>query len=426
MPGDGVTQARPLRAYAEVSLGRQRSPEHEDGPHMVPYLRAANVKDGVLDLEDVKEMNFTSAEQLIFGLRRGDVLVTEGSGSLRAVGASAVWLGELEGLTCFQNTLLRLRPRPMTDGRFLAWWCRYAFADGLFASIATGANIFHVSADRVRALPTSLLSLERQRAISDLLDAETSRIEALVDKKSQSIRLMTERLESAIFYAVTHGLHDEKLRSSGLGWVEEIPESWGTPTVSVNFSLELGKMLNIEAAQGPDAHPYLRNVNVQWDRLDLEDLAVMHFSDEERIRLALMPNDLLVCEGGEVGRAAVWPGEPLNCYFQKAIHRIRPRTGSGSRFLMYCLRAAAKRNVFAVEGNLSTIIHLTGEQLSVHRFPWPSAEEQMEIVRHLDDAATTTDAARRLVTRQIALLQERRRALITAAVTGELDIPGAA
>lgn len=102
---------------------------------MVPYLRAANVKDGYLDLSDVKEMNFTPDEQRVFSLRPGDVLVSEGAGSLAAVGASAVWDGSLAGVVCFQNTLLRLRPMSaVTSSRFLAWWARHAYASGLFAS----------------------------------------------------------------------------------------------------------------------------------------------------------------------------------------------------------------------------------------------------------------------------------------------------
>ncbi|MDA8360205.1 MAG: restriction endonuclease subunit S [Actinomycetota bacterium] len=201
--GDGVSEIRPLRAYAEVALGRQRSPQHEEGSHMTPYLRAANVKDGILDLTDVKEMNFAPPEQQMFSLKKGDVLVTEGSGSLGSVGASAVWSSEIEGPVCFQNTLLRLRPRPGTDPRFLAWWCRHAFADGIFASVALGANIFHVSADRVRALPLRYVSLSTQRAVADYLDRETARIDALIAKINQQLDLLTEHRQALITAAVT-------------------------------------------------------------------------------------------------------------------------------------------------------------------------------------------------------------------------------
>jgi type I restriction enzyme S subunit len=200
---DSMDEVRPLRSYAEVALGRQRSPQHEIGVHMVPYLRAANVKDGELMLDDVKEMNFTPAEQQVFALRAGDVLVTEGSGSLGTVGASAVWSEEIAGVVCFQNTLLRLRSHASTDPRFLAWWCRSAFASGLFASVAEGANIFHLSAERVRALPMTRLSLHLQRTIADFLDIETARIDRLAFKLRSQIDLLAERRLALITVAVT-------------------------------------------------------------------------------------------------------------------------------------------------------------------------------------------------------------------------------
>ena len=194
---------RPLRAYADVHLGRQRSPRHATGPHMTAYLRAANVTDGILDLSDVKSMNFEPAEQDQFALRKGDILVSEGSGSLSAVGASAVWNGEITGTVCFQNTLLRLRPRSSMDPTFLAWWCRYAHADGLFARVATGANIYHISAERVRSLPMTHRPLAEQRAIADYLDIETGRIDALISKTHRVIDLLAERRQAVITAAVT-------------------------------------------------------------------------------------------------------------------------------------------------------------------------------------------------------------------------------
>lgn len=202
--GDAIArQTRPLRAMAQVALGRQRSPEHAVGPHMVRYLRAANVKDGVLDLEDVMSMNFTPSEQVTFALQPGDVLITEGAGSLTAVGANAVWRGELDETVCFQNTLLRLRPRPGNDARFLSWWARYAYESGLLAAIATGANIYHLGAARVRTLRAWIPDIETQREIADLLDAETTRIESLIRGKRRMIELLLERRQTLITASVT-------------------------------------------------------------------------------------------------------------------------------------------------------------------------------------------------------------------------------
>lgn len=268
-----------------------------------------------------------------------------------------------------------------------------------------------------------LPSRASQDKIADFLDAETDRIDRLIGLRIRSRELQSERFESAVFAAVSGGLRPGvPKRPSGLQWVDPIPAHWGTPTVSVNFELALGKMLNAESAAGPAQHPYLRNVNVQWDRIDLGDLATMSFDEKEFFRYGLRSGDVLICEGGEVGRAAVWASELDKCFIQKAIHRARPRRGANGRYLMYCLRAAAKRSVFSVEGNQSTIVHLTGEQLRVHRFPWPPPDEQRDIVEHLDRLAEHHASISRAMDAHVALLQERKQALITAAVTGQLGL----
>ena len=175
--GDGWERTT-LGEAAEVTIGRQRSPKNATGDHMTNYLRAANVKDGYLDLSDVKEMNFSPHEQDTYGLRPGDVLVTEGCGSLAQLGACAVWNGgAYEGPVCFQNTLIRLRSTERTDPGFLGLWGQWAFETGLFASIATGTNIFHLGVEQTRRLPLHLPPIPVQRDLSALASAFGSEIE---------------------------------------------------------------------------------------------------------------------------------------------------------------------------------------------------------------------------------------------------------
>lgn len=182
-------------------------------------------------------------------------------------------------------------------------------------------------------------------------------------------------------------------------------------------------MLSPNASGGANIAPYLRNVNVQWDRVDVADLNEMAFDDDERARLSLRPGDLLVCEGGEVGRTAIWRGEVEVCYYQKAVHRLRRLGQAGvPRYLYYVMRVAASAGAFRAGGNKSTIVHLTKEKLQSHRFPFPPAAEQAEIVAALDRANDEATRLQEQLDLQIGKLQERRAALVTAAVTGELDV----
>lgn len=199
----------PAGEFFEITMGRQRSPRHASGDHIVPYLRAANAKDGRLDLTDVKAMNFSPAEQVKYHLEASDVLVTEGCGSLAQLGASAQWHAELPGVVGFQNTLLRIRGvegRSLSDYAFQ--WARWCFEAGRFAAVASGTNIFHVGADRAKAMVAPDVTLEEQREFLDAVDALD-----LVASQARSFAARATDLRLAVLADLLSGSH-------------EIPESY--------------------------------------------------------------------------------------------------------------------------------------------------------------------------------------------------------
>ena len=302
-------------------------------------------------------------------------------------------------------------------------WLYYALSTLGLDRIGQDVGVPGLSREYAYSQRVPLPSHTEQRAIADYLDTETSRIDALITKKHRMIELLQERVGSIIFDGVTGRLTSSGVCtvSSGIDWLGSVPDHFGTPWLGAFHTAQLGKMLNAAAASGPEQYLYIKNTNVQWDSFDLEELPSMSFDAEDRRRCELRPGDLLVCEGGEVGRSAVWDLQS-QIYFQKALHRVRPLTENVPRFLMYCLWAAANLNVFSVEGNQATIVHLTGEKLRSHRFPWPPLEEQKRIVSIIDSQRGRIDRAVTSMELQIERLAERRQALITAAVTGELAV----
>jgi type I restriction enzyme S subunit len=156
------------------------------------------------------------------------------------------------------------RPSHGENPKFLNYLLRSGVYTAELRQLSRGVRPHQVEIDNdwLRVLPIHLPPLPTQRAIADYLDRETARIDALIVKKQRLVASLEERFESAVFQAVTRGLTSGvPLRPSGLSWVEDIPAHWGTPAVSVHFDLQLGKMLNAEAATGPEQFPYLRNVN---------------------------------------------------------------------------------------------------------------------------------------------------------------------
>ncbi|HRM70076.1 MAG TPA: restriction endonuclease subunit S [Thauera phenylacetica] len=210
-------------------------------------------------------------------------------------------------------------------------------------------------------------------------------------------------------------------KDSGVEWLGEVPGHWATPPLYLRYSVELGKMLDSSRITGDHLVPYLRNVDVQWGRINFDDLPEMDIEASEYGRYTVAPGDLLVCEGGEVGRAAIVPERSSTIGFQKALHRLRALADDEHpAFMYFTLSWAALRGVFN-QGGLSTIAHLTGEQLRKYRFPKPPITEQARIAAFLDRETAKIDA---LVAEQqnlIALLKEKRQALISHAVTKGLD-----
>ena len=151
----------------------------------------------------------------------------------------------------------------------------------------------------------------------------------------------------------------------------------------------LGKMLDAKKNKGTP-QPYLGNSNVRWGKFDLVDLAEMRFESHEKERYGLRPGDLVVCEGGEPGRCAIWNGT-TGMKIQKALHRIRPKASFDSHYLYYWFCYAANIGLLEPYFTGTTIKHLTGKAVAALEVPQPPIRTQqmmVEVLRALDDRVT--------------------------------------
>lgn len=295
-----------------------------------------------------------------------------------------------------------------------------------FARASDGVRIgqWDLSESRMREIPLAVPSCFEQAAIVRFLDHAGSRIRRYIHAKQKLIKMLEEQKQAIIHRAVTRGLDPNvRLKPSGVEWLGDVPRHWEVAALRHRYSQCLGKMLDSKRITGIYSLPYLRNTDVQWDQVNIENLPMMDIPPVEYSRYTVQPGDLLVCEGGEVGRCALWSGKLAVCGFQKALHRLRPRNHGEDipRFMYYAIRAAAKGNAFN-DGQLSTIAHLTGDKLRAHRFPFPPVAEQQLLVRFLDAELKRIDQAVSTSWREIELLREYRTRLIADVVTGKLDV----
>jgi type I restriction enzyme S subunit len=400
--------------------------EDPDGEGTIVLRSTDMTVDGRWDIMEPARRKLSVAEYASARLRIGDLVVTKSSGSALHLGKTALVTSEVEALdSCFSNFMQRLRPKTGFESGYIYWIINSPIGrEQLNYLGSTTTGLANLNGSVIGSICVPAPGIAEQRAIADFLDHETAKIDSLVAKQERLIALLQEKRAALISRAVTKGLNPNvPMKDSGIPWLGKIPAHWAIAPVYARYKVQLGKMLDQKQITGEHLRPYLRNVDVQWDQINTADLPEMDFLPSSRARFALQSGDLLVCEGGEVGRAAIWRGELEECYYQKALHRLRPRGHSDApRFLYYVLYNAAKQGIFVASGNPNTIDHLTAEKLSKHRFAFPPAQEQRTIATYLDHEMAKLDTLIVKVRGMIERLQEYRTALISAAVTGKIDV----
>lgn len=211
-------------------------------------------------------------------------------------------------------------------------------------------------------------------------------------------------------------------KDSGIAWLGEVPGHWNVAPLKRGYQVVLGKMLQNDAS-GPDDElvPYLRAANIKWKGVDVSDIKQMWVSQREMKQLALSAEDLLISEGGDVGRSAIWQNELDPCYFQNSVNRARAHEGNSTRFLYYWISTIKDNGFIDIICNKSTIAHFTAEKVAAVPVPFPTQEEQQSIATFLDRETRKIDALIAEQQRLVELLAEKRQAVISHAVTKGLN-----
>ena len=205
-------------------------------------------------------------------------------------------------------------------------------------------------------------------------------------------------------------------------WLGKVPTHWTVAETKNFYEIQMGKMLQPQPAKTTDIEvPYLKAVNVQWYSVQTDNAQTMWASPEEIEQLQVIPGDLLVCEGGEGGRAGIAKAIPNGFIIQNALHRVRPKRAGRNELLQHLMKVISETGWFDAINNKATIAHFTKEKFASLPIPVPPLEEQDAIVRYLDDADQRIRAYVSVKERLIALLQEERQAVIHQAVTKGLD-----
>lgn len=356
----------------------------------------------------------------------GDVIVAKITPCFEN-GKGALVQGTLNGVGFGTTELHVLRPGPELEGRFLY----YVTVSELFrrlgeAAMTGAAGQKRVPEDFVRDYRIPVPSLLRQRAISDFLDRETARLDSLVAAKERLLRLLEEKQRAMVTRAISRGLNLQgSLCDSGLPWLEKIPAHWDI--------WKIGHFAAVGHGYTPsrERDDYWTGGTIPWLSSSVVNQPEVTSAGEFVTEIALRECHLPVVEPGSVLVGITGQGKTrglatvlsIGATVNQNLAYITPNSGRVHPwFLRWVLFAAYDYLRVISDDPGGTQGALTGEELAALRVPLPALTEQRAIVEHISKEMTKLDAMRRVSQRTIDLLKERRSALITAAVTGQLEV----
>jgi type I restriction enzyme, S subunit len=164
--------------------------------------------------------------------------------------------------------------------------------------------------------------------------------------------------------------------------LEGIPSDWDVVRFDALFDVQQGKQVSKKNRVGTNQRPFLRTRNLYWGHFDLAELDQMHFTAAEEKKLALQHGDLLICEGGDIGRTAIWRGEVEGCYYQNHLHRARARDKSvilPEYALFWLWYAFEIGELYFGRGNITTIPNLSQSKLRELPVALPPPQQQHHI-----------------------------------------------
>ena len=228
--------------------------------------------------------------------------------------------------------------------------------------------------------------------------------------------------DDTVIFVGEDNLHYEKFTDGTIKCIEdeipfELPEGWEWARLGSIAETNLGKMLDAKKNKGVP-RPYLRNINVRWGSFDLSDLLEMRIQDEEVERYSVRKGDLIICEGGEPGRCAIWKDED-KVFFQKALHRVRPHLVL-SEYLFIVINALSLSGFTERYFTGTTIKHLTGQSLKALLIPVPPIHEQQDIIKMVSNTLMLVDCIENNRTELVTIISSAKAYILDLAIRGQL------
>jgi len=410
-----------------ASINDEALPETTDPDYEFHYVDIGNV-DGAKGIVSTETYSFENAPSRARRVvRDGDTIVSTVRTYLRAIAA----IREPEDDLIVSTGFAVVRPRGI-DPDYLSYALRSPFFVETVVSRSTGVSYPAINAPEIGTIPIPIPAAEEQRAIAAFLDRRTQRIDALIEKKERQIELLQEKRTALISHAVTKGLDPNvKMKDSGIEWLGEIPEHWEIAALR-----RIGEF----SASGidkksEDGQPHVRMVNYtdvygNRDSTITPTRQLMRTTaPAEKVSIHhLRKGDLLFTPSSEtadeIGISAVVTDDMPDTVYSYHLIRFRPHIALHLGFRKYFCNHPGVWHQFTMASKGTTRQILTRENFKTALVAIPPYDEQRAIAAFLDRETARIDALIEKIRKSIDLLREYRTALISAAVTGKIDVRG--
>lgn len=419
-------EVKRLKTLASVQLSNvdKKSVEGQESVRLCNYIDVYYNEHITPDLEF---MAATATPDQIrrFSLRAGDVLITKDSESWTDIAVPAVVISALPDTLCGYHLAL-VRSGPDCDGAFLARAFSAIGPRDQFQIAANGITRFGLGGDAIRTGIFAIPSHSEQQAIANFLDRETTKIDALMLRKERLVELLQEKRTALITRAVTKGLDPNvPMKDSGVEWLGKIPSHWEVRRVA----MAVQKITN--GFVGPtrdilvnDGTRYLQSLHIKEGTIDFDrrPYYVTGQWSEEHAKSVLRQDDVLVVQTGDIGQVCAVPAEfdGCNCH-ALIILRLKTNLGSGS-FLSLLLQSDYGQNKLLWSQTGALHPHLECGHVREIPIPLPPLQEQRAILQYLQERISEINVLVAKANDGIERLREYRTALISAAVTGKIDV----
>ncbi|MDH5694071.1 MAG: restriction endonuclease subunit S [Gammaproteobacteria bacterium] len=397
----------------------------EESEDTVRVTRIETISEGVINLEKTGHVNSRDISER-FRLKMGDIQFSN-INSLSMVGNCALYSGN-ELLYAGMN-LLHMRPNiNWVNSKYMLYQFKTkGFRNSVEANAKPAINQASIPTGTLKLFKFLCPPINEQQQIANFLDHETAKIDTLIEKQQQLIKLLKEKRQAVISHAVTKGLNpNAPMRDSGVEWLGEVPAHWVVRRLkhaaNIQSGIPKGKDLTGKIAISV---PMLRVANVQDGFLNLEDIHQIEIEPDQLERYSLQYGDVLMNEGGDndkLGRGAVWKEEISPCIHQNHVFAIRP-VSIEPQWLDVLTRASyAKFYFFSVAKQSTNLASISSSNIKETPLLIPSGEERKKIMDYVQRKIEVFDKLESKCVAQVMLLRERRTALISAAVTGKIDV----